>query len=78
MKRFFLFGLFFLSLVKSTKIHHFDEIKIAFGSCYGWRNKTSNIFQSVSENNPSVWLWVGDAAYTDRKFMPYSKINQIK
>lgn len=26
---------------------------------------TSNMFQKVYENQPDLWIWMGDAAYTD-------------
>jgi phosphodiesterase/alkaline phosphatase D-like protein len=48
-----------------------SEFTLAFGSCYGWRNLTSEIFHEILAVNPSIWLWLGDAAYTDRKWQPY-------
>jgi hypothetical protein len=41
--------------------------KFSFGSCYrgpyGWR---SDIFHTISNNNPQLWLWLGDSAYVDK------------
>ena len=41
-------------------------VKIAFGSCYGIWDYTNDIFRVVNENNPHLWVWMGDAAYTDK------------
>jgi alkaline phosphatase D len=61
-----IFALF--CVVRSTEILDLNSLKFAFGSCYGWRNSTSEIFKTVTEvYDPSLWIWLGDAAYTDKK-----------
>lgn len=42
------------------------EHKIAFGSCFKfYRNQKTDVFKRISEHNPDVFLWLGDAAYID-------------
>lgn len=41
------------------------SFRIAFGSCYGLVNFYQDIFKSVNTYQPHVWIWLGDAAYTD-------------
>ncbi|CDW89877.1 UNKNOWN [Stylonychia lemnae] len=50
-----------LNLIKNEK----NEIKLAFGSCYGIFDRKSDIFKTITENDPALWIWLGDAAYTD-------------
>ncbi len=39
----------------------------AFGSCfYGYYSKRLDIFKTINENDPQMWLWLGDAAYVDQ------------
>jgi phosphodiesterase/alkaline phosphatase D-like protein len=40
-------------------------LKIVFGSCFGLFNKTSDIFKTVIENDPDLWIWLGDVTYAD-------------
>jgi phosphodiesterase/alkaline phosphatase D-like protein len=48
------------------KIHSpHDYLSIAFGSCYGMDNHTSQIFQTISEQSPDLFIWTGDAYYVD-------------
>ncbi|TNV78551.1 hypothetical protein FGO68_gene9981 [Halteria grandinella] len=71
MKHFFLVTLLFSSAL-STQIINFQDkstFKLAYGSCNGWRNRTSDIFKQVLKDEPDIWLWLGDAAYSDRKLI---------
>ena len=45
--------------------HDDSMIKIAFGSCYGKPGKTSTIFETIGNDGPDVWIWLGDATYID-------------
>ena len=40
-------------------------MRIAFGSCYGIEDHKSNIFETIAEDKPDLWIWLGDAAYVD-------------
>lgn len=42
-----------------------EPFRLAYGSCYGLVNFYTDIFRSVNEYQPHVWVWLGDAAYTD-------------
>lgn len=42
-----------------------SPLKIAFGSCFHIFNMKNDIFATIGENRPNVWVWLGDAAYTD-------------
>ena len=42
-----------------------DNLRVAFGSCYGLLNFSTDIFAHVNKYKPDVWIWLGDAAYTD-------------
>lgn len=42
-----------------------EKLKIAFGSCYGMLSYMNDIFKSIDAYNPHLWVWLGDAAYTD-------------
>eukprot|EP00347_Sterkiella_histriomuscorum_P018200 403346407 len=42
------------------------EVKLAFGSCYGIFDYKGDIFKTIVQNDPSLWIWLGDAAYTDQ------------
>ncbi len=38
----------------------------AFGSCFFGRLSTRlDIFNAINQENPELWLWLGDAAYID-------------
>ena len=50
-----------------------NETTIAFGSCYGIFGKKGDIFRAVSENDPGLWVWLGDAAYTDKTRLSFGK-----
>lgn len=54
-----------------------DELRVAFGSCYGMLNFSTDIFRSVQMYKPHMWLWLGDAAYTDN-IMEACKLFLIK
>jgi hypothetical protein len=43
-----------------------DELRIGFGSCYGLFEYKLDTFKQVVKNNPHLWIWMGDAAYTDK------------
>jgi alkaline phosphatase D len=49
--------------------HNTTLTNFTFGSCYrgpkGWRQ---DIFQTINQNKPQLWLWLGDAAYVDNIF----------
>jgi len=51
-----------------------NETKIAFGSCYGIFGKKGDIFRAVVQNDPGLWVWLGDAAYTDKTRLSFGKI----
>ena len=38
---------------------------MAFGSCYGIFSRSSDIFETVVEDSPDVFVWLGDVAYVD-------------
>lgn len=38
---------------------------IAFGSCYDKSRGSSAIFQAVANNQPDLWVWLGDIVYGD-------------
>jgi len=40
-------------------------LKIAFGSCYGMLHFMTDIFKTINQYEPNLWIWLGDAAYTD-------------
>ena len=40
-------------------------LTLAFGSCYRILDLKNNIFDTIGENHPHLWTWMGDAAYTD-------------
>jgi len=44
---------------------HRESFRIAFGSCYGLVNFYTDMFRHVNAFQPDLWIWLGDAAYTD-------------
>ena len=42
-----------------------SSIRIAFGSCYGIRDFKSDIFETIADDKPDLWIWLGDVAYVD-------------
>ena len=48
--------------VKSNK----EFIRITWGSCFGQSNLRSDIFKSIGELEPDLFIWGGDATYTDK------------
>ena len=40
-------------------------MRIAFGSCYGIWDFESNIFETIADDQPDLWIWLGDVAYVD-------------
>ena len=52
------------------------ELRLAFGSCYGIFDYKSDIFRVISLNNPHLWIWLGDAAYTD--YVPLAGCKLLK
>lgn len=55
-----------------------EDFRLAFGSCYGLLDYHTDIFSHVRAYKPHIWMWLGDAAYTDHikaglcKFLEYS------
>eukprot|EP00347_Sterkiella_histriomuscorum_P002368 403368424 len=41
------------------------NLKIAFGSCYGMLHFKSDIFKTINQYDPHLWIWLGDAVYLD-------------
>lgn len=58
----------------STKIipvQNSSNIILTFGSCNSfWDKEPGTIFEQVVDLTPDVWVWVGDAAFTDFKEFP--------
>lgn len=60
------------SAASATQALNLTSLKVAFGSCYGWRNHSGEIFRGVLEGlDPALWIWLGDAAYADLKHRRY-------
>jgi len=39
----------------------------SFGSCFlGYLSERDDMFKTINENNPDLWVWLGDAAYIDK------------
>jgi alkaline phosphatase D len=45
--------------------YHPSFFRLSFGSCFNIFNMTSPIFHTIRSFHPSLFLWLGDAAYTD-------------
>jgi hypothetical protein len=46
----------------------------AFGSCFMGRFSTRlDMFKTILENEPDLWVWLGDAAYVDPLTFDYTK-----
>lgn len=41
-------------------------VRVAFGSCFNIFNYTSDIFKTIRAQRPDLWVWLGDAYYTDQ------------
>ena len=55
-----------LSLDAETSNGNYPKkLKLAFGSCYGMMHFKSDIFRTIGEYDPHLWLWLGDAVYLD-------------
>ena len=53
-------------------------LSIAFGSCFRIFDMKNHIFKTIQENDPHVWTWMGDAAYTDdTKMSGFKKDNSL-
>ena len=52
-------------------------LRVAFGSCYGYKDHDSNIFETVVKDDPDLFIWLGDVAYIDlkQKVMPLNYVN---
>lgn len=47
-----------------------SRIRITFGSCANFiQNNTTDIFKSIIEYKPDLFIWLGDFAYIDNKFL---------
>jgi hypothetical protein len=45
---------------------------ISFGSCfYGRESERFDMFKVVLQNDPQLWMWMGDAAYVDEPTMRF-------
>lgn len=78
-------ALFFIALLISTDIAKHREtqylqappnqsrLRLAFGSCYNIFDKRNDIFDAVLAKEPNLWIWLGDAAYTDRTILSHCK-----
>ena len=51
-----------------------NEINISFGSCYGLYDFKKDIFKTITSNSPQLWIWLGDAAYTDYTELSHSTL----
>lgn len=50
-----------------------DMTRIAIGSCNGQFNRTNpRIYESIAEENPDLYIWLGDSVYADRAAYPDS------
>jgi hypothetical protein len=61
-----------LKLIKSIYIEekHHSNIKnnFVFGSCFiGRISDKFDIFNTIRDNEPELYIWLGDAAYADNK-----------
>ena len=55
------------------------ELTLAFGSCYGsGRNWDSDIFDTIADGRPDVFIWLGDVAYPDKKLNPLVLLDFMK
>ncbi len=66
-----------ISLCYYIEEKHHNKIKnnFAFGSCfYGRLSTRFDMFKTIQENNPELWVWLGDAAYSDLKYPLNKKI----
>jgi len=56
--------------------HHTNILNnFTFGSCfYGRLSTRLDMFKTIQEHNPELWVWLGDAAYADIKFPITQKI----
>ena len=56
-------------LLKSIQTKDFS---LAFGSCFNAVNgHYKDLFKDILEDQPDVWLWLGDMAYVDKPVMPF-------
>ena len=42
-----------------------EDIRLSFGSCYGIFSHTSDMFETIVDNSPDLFVWLGDVAYVD-------------
>ena len=48
-----------------------DVTKIAIGSCYGqFKNTNPRIFESIADDDPDLFIWLGDSIYGDLVSFP--------
>lgn len=67
----------FLSVCYYIEENHHKNIinNFAFGSCfYGRLSTRLDMFKTIEEHNPELWVWLGDAAYADPIFPLNEKI----
>lgn len=56
---------------KIIPVKDLNNITITFGSCNKYSGEHNNrVFYRIAETNPDIWIWLGDAAYTDHRVLP--------
>lgn len=61
-------------ILKSSKHNKSEFLTIAFGSCDDQKIK-NELWSSIDENQPSIWIWGGDNVYSDTEDMLILKKN---
>ncbi len=74
----YLFIIFnFLTIIKTYYIPYNTNLNetfnnFSFGSCFlGYLSDRNDIFQTINDNQPELWIWTGDAAYIDKINLKY-------
>jgi hypothetical protein len=58
--------------IPSGNHNNFTLNNFAFGSCFqGFLSDRLDIFKSINEENPELWVWLGDATYLDNLTLNY-------
>lgn len=50
-------------ITAATEDNRDDSINVAFGSCYGKPGYHSDIFSSIVDDSPDLFIWLGDVTY---------------
>lgn len=45
-----------------------DTFRLGVGSCFDGKQKVTDIFKDVNQEDLDIWIWLGDFAYVDKKF----------